>query len=105
MTIRDYLTRRKSRLGYWSITSFVILVAALVAGAVLESPPLHILAMVSFASYLTSVVFYQYWVRCPRCRGNIGRHTSYFGLRKTLFFDTVNHCPFCGVQLDEPIGT
>ena len=105
MTIRDYLKKRKSRLGYWSIASFVALVAALIAGSALESPPLHILAFVSFVSYLVSVVFYQYRVRCPRCSGNIGRHTSYFGLRKTLFFDTVNHCPFCGVQLDESVGT
>ena len=105
MTIRDSLTKRKSRLGSWSITSFVILIIALVAGVALESPPLQILAFVAFASYLVSVVFYQYRVRCPRCSGNIGRHTNYFGLRKTLFFDTVNHFPFCGVQLDESVGT
>jgi hypothetical protein len=104
MTIRDYLTKRKSRLGYWSILSFVILVAATAASTALQSPPLHLLAFVSLASYLISVFFYQYRVRCPRCNGNIGRHTSYFGLRKTLFFDTVNHCPFCGVKIDEPVG-
>jgi hypothetical protein len=105
MTIRDYLTKRKSRLGYWSIVSFVTLVAATAASTALQSPPLHLLAFVSLASYLISVFFYQYRVRCPRCNGNIGRHTSYFGLRKTLFFDTVNHCPFCGVKIDEPVGT
>jgi hypothetical protein len=105
MRIRDYLTRRKSRLAYWSIISFVILMVALVAGTALETPSLHVLALVALLSYLVSVVFYQYRVRCPRCKGNIGRHTSYFGLRKTLFFDTVNYCPFCGVQLDEPVGT
>lgn len=103
MTIRDYLAKRKNRLAYWSLTSAVILAAAVVAGTVLESPPFQVLAIVSFASYFASVIFYQYRVRCPRCNGNIGRHTSYFGLRKTLFFGTVNYCPFCGVQLDEPV--
>ena len=105
MTIRDYLEKRKNRLGYWSIASFVVFAVAVVAGEVLESPPFHILAIVALASYVTSIVFNQYRVRCPRCNGNIGRHTSYFGLRKALFFDTVYHCPFCGVHIDQPLGT
>ena len=105
MKIRDHLTKRKSRIGYWLIGSFVCMVGAIVAGAVLESPPLHVLAAAFLVSYFISLFFYQYRIRCPRCRGNIGRHTSYFGLRRTLFFDAVNFCPFCGVNLDEQVGT
>ncbi len=104
MTIRSYLAKRKKRIGYWSLASFAILVIAAVAGDVLDSPLLFALAIAAFISYAASVVFYQYRVRCPRCSANTGRHTSYFGVRKTLFFDTVNYCPFCGVHLDEPVA-
>lgn len=104
MTIRSYLAKRKKHFGYWSIASFAILVVAAVAGDALDSPPLFALAIAAFISYALSVVFYRYRVRCPRCSDNIGRHTSYFGVRRTLFFDTVNYCPFCGVHLDEPVA-
>jgi hypothetical protein len=105
MKIRDYLAKRKERIGYWAIASFVILIVALIAGDALESPSLLALAFASFISYIASVAFHHYSVRCPRCKSNIGRHISYFGVRKTLFFDTVNYCPFCGVHLDESVRT
>ena len=103
MTIRDHLTKRKSRFVYWSIASFLALFISLIAGEALDSPPLLVLAMASLLSYLVSVAFYQYRVRCPRCGGNVGRHTNYFGVRKTLLYDTVNYCPFCGIHLDQPV--
>lgn len=61
------------------------------------------MAMAALASYVVGLLFYHYGVHCPRCAGNIGSHTNYFGLRKTWFFRAVNFCPFCGVHLDQSL--
>lgn len=104
MIIREYLARRKSRFAYWSIASFVVLMAAIVVGVLLEDPRMHLVALGAFISYSLATYFDKYRVRCPTCGGNIGRHTSYFGLRAVRFFDTVNHCLFCGVKLDNQLA-
>jgi hypothetical protein len=104
MTLRDYLTKRKARMAYWSIASLIIMVLALVAAMLLERSWVNAIAFVALASYLISIFFYRFRIRCPRCNGNIGLHTNYFGLRKSLFFDTVYYCPFCGVHVDEPLA-
>lgn len=103
MTFRDYLAKRKARLLWLMIGVVFLAVLCMAAATAMDSKLLMGLGVLWWLAYVPAVMGYCYLVRCPRCKGNIGRHTSHFGLKKTLFFDVINYCPFCGVQLDQPV--
>jgi hypothetical protein len=103
VTIRDYLIKKTHRLFGWTISTFVLAVLCAMAGTVLDSKPLVAVSGLVFLACIPAWFCYHFRVRCPRCRGNIGRHTRHFGLQKTWLYDVVNVCPFCGVPLDQPL--
>jgi hypothetical protein len=52
---------------------------------------------------LVAVIFLGFFIRCPRCRGNIG--TLNAGISKVVpFYTVINYCPYCGISLDSPVG-
>ena len=43
-------------------------------------------------------------VRCPRCGGRLGQITGYLNPRWPGFTRPINFCPYCGVNLEEPVA-
>ena len=53
-------------------------------------------------AFTAGIVFLGFFIRCARCKGNLGLlHVSF---RKSAFgFRAINFCPYCGVSLDTRI--
>jgi hypothetical protein len=102
MRIRDRLARIKSIALRAQLATYVLFVAALFAWGVTEWDPCLYVAFVALAGLLGSVLFGKHGARCPRCRGNVGSRTQYFGEKTSRWFRRIDFCLFCGVSLDEP---
>jgi len=99
-TIRDALRRKKR----WA---FVALAVGWISSAVWTfqdertvSP--YLFGIFGFV-FAVGIVFLGFFIRCPRCRGNIGALNA--GVSKVVpFYTVINYCPYCGVSLDAPVG-
>jgi hypothetical protein len=98
-TIRDGLRRRKRWVlillfGAWLVFAFTIIPTA-------GEPP--ILAIVPGIAFFGAMIFLGFFIRCPRCRGNLGVLNAGFS-KVVPFYTVINYCPYCGVSLDAPAG-
>jgi hypothetical protein len=97
MTIGETLrfkTRKNLWLGFLAWLAFAgsMLVAAQWGG--------RFLPLVLFLPFIGIVIAQMFFVRCPRCNGNLGQllaQTMAPGRLKTH----VTHCPFCGVSFND----
>lgn len=63
---------------------------------------LRFLPLVLFLPFIGMVMAQMFFVRCPRCNGNLGQllaQTMAPGLLKTR----VKNCPFCGVDFNDSL--
>jgi hypothetical protein len=65
------------------------------AGVILFSPSdrWRALAVIPFAGFFGSVVYMIFFIKCPKCRAQLGQTMN--SMRKA------NFCPGCGVSFDE----
>ena len=99
MTIRAYI-RRRVILGYGlAFVGFALAVAlAIFFERETKDSPLFFIAIIPF---LAAVVFINFGVRCPRCKGNLSMTpAAYPTFSKKHRF---NFCPYCGVSVDENV--
>jgi hypothetical protein len=99
-SIRDGLRRKKRwalivLFGSWLLFAFTIVPSAA------EVP---VLAIVPGIVFFCTFVFLAFFIRCPRCRGNLGVLNAGFS-KVVPFYTVINYCPYCGVSLDEPTGS
>jgi hypothetical protein len=102
-TIRDYLKRRVR----WIFAVGVLGWLALPLSGVLrhEEPgnqagaALPALGMLVF---LGAILAFNWAIKCPRCRANLGRTIAMTVGLSWGSGPKVNFCPYCGVNLDEP---
>lgn len=96
MNIRESL-RGKMRLIIWvGFSAWLALVVSLLAAA---PPVIHVLC---FALFFAAALAQSMFVRCPRCKGNVGllvAQTLAPGRLKTH----VTNCPFCAVSFENPV--
>jgi hypothetical protein len=53
-----------------------------------------------FTPFAVGILLVTFWVRCPRCGGNLGTvNAGRFAFSRSA---RMNFCPFCGVSVDEP---
>jgi hypothetical protein len=97
MTISELLiqkSRRNMLIGFVAWLAFAILVfLAPLSG----QPFLHLIFFIPFIGAALAQVFF---IRCPRCNGNVGllmAQTLAPGSLKTR----VTNCPFCGVDFND----
>jgi hypothetical protein len=99
MTIRSYIKRRVV-LGYGLvIVGFALFAASHLFGAPDgENSPLF---FVAFIPFFAAVVYVNFAIKCPRCKGNLSvTPAAYPSFSSKHRF---NFCPYCGVNVDEKI--
>lgn len=103
-TIRKFIRRRVRLLaaaafGGWLL---VALSAALSSGHAQPHPP-SVLMICGFVLFGGAALLLGLWIRCPKCSRRLGQTIAVpvaFGGMKAP-----NFCPFCGVDLDQPMPT
>ncbi len=99
MTIDTFLrskTRRNLLLGFFAWLLF--------AGSIFISAEwgVRLLPLFLFVPFIGAVAAQMFFLRCPRCRGNLGQllaQTMAPGRMKTHLIC----CPFCGISFDEHV--
>jgi hypothetical protein len=96
MTIREYIRRRvwlAIGVAFGGVVALNVVMHFVRTNLLFLAAPLLVIVPM-YAVYRT--------VRCPKCRGRFG---SALGNRIAfpLFAGTIRRCPFCGVNLDEPM--
>lgn len=105
MTIRDYIKRRMWTWGAVALGSWLLvaLTAAISKGAGNTSLA-PILPLVGFVGFAGAILGINFFVKCPKCRARlartIGMQVAFGGWRSG---PKVCFCPFCGVNLDQPV--
>ena len=102
MTIRDYIKRRvrwAAGIGFGGWLLFAI-------SGPLELVPRPMLPLfatigvIGFGGAILSIMF----IRCPKCSASLGQ-TIAMPTALRIGGRQVNFCPYCGVNLDEPMET
>jgi hypothetical protein len=104
MTIRDYIRRRMWTWGAVALGSWVLVAfgAAISKGG--ENGALRpLLPLVGFAGFASAIVAMQFFVKCPKCRARLAQTIAMYVAFQWGGKRPVNFCPFCGVNLDEPV--
>lgn len=95
MNIRQSLQGKTRRIIWVGLVAWLALVLSLIASA---PPVVHGLC---FALFFAAALAQSLFVRCPRCKGNVGllvAQTLAPGRLKTH----VTNCPFCAVSFEDP---
>ena len=97
MTLREILqnkTRRNLKIGLYSWLAF--------AGSIVVASQLgvRLLPLLFFVPFIGAVSAQMFFVRCPRCNGNIGQIMTQT-LAPPKLRTSVTHCPYCGVNFDK----
>jgi hypothetical protein len=100
MTIRDYIKRRV-RWGFGLVFASWLFVALTSNMGFGGSRPgyLPFIGVFGFMGAILSFLF----IRCPKCQARIGQ-TIAVPAAFRLSGPQVKYCPYCGVNLDEPMG-
>jgi hypothetical protein len=101
-TIRDYIKRRVRWLFGMGIVGWLMFPVSEFAGGD-RGPGAVSLAVVGMLVFAGAILALNYFVKCPKCRANLGRTVA---VPIALSFGSgpkVNFCPYCGVNLDEPM--
>ena len=99
MTIRDLLTRQSRRNLLVGFLAWLAFAGSLFVGAKSGHP---FLPLVFFVPFIGAVLVQVFFVRCPRCKGNLGLLLAQTMSPLTLT-SKVSCCPYCGVEFSEEI--
>jgi hypothetical protein len=103
MTIREYIKRRMwtwlaLAIGCWLL---IALTAVIAKGA--HYGPAVFLPLVGFAGFASAIVGLTFFVKCPKCKARLAQTIGMYVAFQWGGRRQVNFCPFCGVNLDEPV--
>jgi hypothetical protein len=99
MTIRDYIKRRVRWAMAIGLCSWLVLAVLGPLGFHgSQLPAFAIIGVIVFIGAILSVQF----IRCPRCSAPLGQ-TIAIPMALRLGGRQVKFCPYCGVNLDEPM--
>ena len=98
MTIRQVLSRRMIIWLLIALASWLGGAASIALPTNQDVPWLYPLFIVIFGVALLG--FYR--LQCPRCRTALGTNTFRIVGINTVLTKRIEHCPYCGVSLDQP---
>jgi len=97
MTIGELLTRKTRRNLFMGFVAWLTFAGSIFAAAELG---VRLLPLVLFVPFIGLVIAQMFFVRCPRCNGNLGQL-----LAQTLapgpLKRRVMNCPFCGADFND----
>lgn len=96
MTIREALQAKSRRILAVGLAAWLALVVSLVLAA---PRGLTVPALVCLLCFFAAALAQSFFVRCPRCRGNVGLLVAQ-ALAPGRLRAHVGRCPFCGVSFD-----
>jgi hypothetical protein len=99
MTIRERLKRRAT---LFLLPVFIFSMAMIAVGAFADKVLIDSMGPYIFIGFLISFIPILFFFRCPSCTANLGALITNFGPLSS-YAKKVNHCPFCGVALDENV--
>jgi hypothetical protein len=97
MTIGEILTLKTRRNLWLGLPAWFAFAGSMLFAAEWD---MRLLPLVLFLPFIGVVMAQMFFVRCPRCKGNLGQllsQTMAPGRLKTQ----VTHCPFCGVSFHD----
>jgi hypothetical protein len=97
-TIRAHIKRRVRWFMAIGFLAWLLIPAWLGVAGDHQPPYVPFVAMAIFAAAALGL---QFFVRCPRCKTRLGQIGIQVGVG--ILKPTVNFCPYCGVNLDEPL--
>jgi DNA-directed RNA polymerase subunit RPC12/RpoP len=99
-TIRDRIKRRVRWCIAIALSGWLIFPLAAASSGGKPRPELILLGFVFFGGAILAL---QWAVKCPRCSARMGQE---IGMRVGLsvFRKPPNFCPYCGVNLDQPVA-
>lgn len=96
MSILSDLQRRARRIIRLGIVSWVLFAASpFLASAI----GFRALPVVAFVPFIAAAIAISFFVRCPRCGGNLGLLIART-LAPGCLRSAMSHCPCCGTRLD-----
>lgn len=103
-TIRQFIKRRI----YWcAAVAFagwlMFPLGGIIAKKLPDGLPTIALPAVGFVMFVGAILALQLIVRCPKCKARLGQTIAMPVAFSLGSGPKVNFCPFCGVNLDEPL--
>ena len=103
-TIRNYIKRR-----VWCCVGIagggwlMFTLGAALARNLPSAVPRAAVPVVGFVMFGGAILALQWIVTCPKCKARLGRTTAMPVALSWGSGPRVNFCPYCGVNLDEPV--
>ncbi|HSV21782.1 MAG TPA: hypothetical protein VLJ17_01995 [Xanthobacteraceae bacterium] len=100
MTIREHFKQRFR----WAIAaafgSWILIAVFAMTHTGDGATPLF---FVGFAIFIGAILFMNFGIRCPKCRGNLGMTIGHAFMTFGASKHRIGFCPFCGTSIDENI--
>ncbi len=97
MTIGELLTHKTRRNLLMGFVAWLAFAGSIFAAAELGA---RLLPLVLFVPFIGVVIAQMFFVRCPRCNGNLGQLLAQTMAPGSLK-KQVKNCPFCGVDFND----
>jgi hypothetical protein len=97
MTIREFLTYKSRRNMLAGFLAWVAFAISIFTAPMLNTP---LLPLAFFLPFIGCALAQAFFVRCPKCNGNLGPLLAQSMSPLTLRF-RVNNCPYCGVDFND----
>jgi hypothetical protein len=78
--------------------ALLVVLALLFDGGGKGDPPIF---LVAFVPLVAAVVYVNFGLRCPRCKGNLAMTPAAYPSFSTKH--RFNYCPYCGVSVDDQL--
>jgi hypothetical protein len=97
MKIREMINTQKRK----AVIAMVLGMAAFTVSLIISTvyTVMFSVAFIGFAIAMGAIIFLEFGLSCPHCRGRIGCAANYPGSPLAVS-SKIRYCPFCGVSLD-----
>jgi hypothetical protein len=100
MKIREMINIQKRKAVIAAFSGMAVFAVSLLTGTTYRG--MFSVALIGFTIAVVGIIFLQFGLSCPQCRGRIGYAANYpsgpFSVSPKIRF-----CPFCGVALDSDL--
>lgn len=100
MTIRNKIAASKFKLMVLAYSGFALFAIGMIIGTKFRIA--NLVGIFGFAIAFISIFLLLYYLRCPKCRGNLGLTVSQ-NLNPFKVSPAIKFCPYCGTEFDSQL--